>query len=118
NANGVMRSNKGHLDIAWDYARENATLIATMTTAMREICAVYGGGFAPLFNWSTCRRIMTVHSLGGCHLSASPQTGVVSPRGEVHGYPGLFIADGSIIPTSIGFHPAMTIAALAEYIAE
>jgi len=28
------------------------------------------------------------------------------------------IADGSVVPTSIGFHPCMTIAALAEYIAE
>jgi cholesterol oxidase len=26
----------------------------------------------------------------------------------------LFVADGSIVPSSIGFHPAMTIAALAE----
>ena len=38
--------------------------------------------------------------------------------GKVHGYPGLFVADGSVVPTSIGFHPAMTISALSEYIAE
>jgi cholesterol oxidase len=59
-----------------------------------------------------------VHSLGGCHLSASPDRGVVSPHGEVHGYPGLFVADGSVVPTSIGFHPVMTISAIAERTAE
>jgi cholesterol oxidase len=59
-----------------------------------------------------------VHSLGGCHLSEGPDRGVVSPRGEVHGYPGLYVADGSVVPTAIGFHPAMTISALAEYIAD
>ena len=43
---------------------------------------------------------------------------MVSPSGEVHGYPGLFVSDGSVIPTAIGFHPAMTIAALSERNAE
>jgi cholesterol oxidase len=36
----------------------------------------------------------------------------------VHDYPGLFVSDGSVVPTSIGFHPVMTIAALAERSAE
>jgi cholesterol oxidase len=36
----------------------------------------------------------------------------------VFGHPGLFVADGSVVPTSIGFHPAMTIAGLAERIAD
>jgi cholesterol oxidase len=61
---------------------------------------------------------MTVHSLGGCHISDSPETGVVATNGEVYGYPGLHVSDGSIIPSSIGFHPAMTIAALSEHIAQ
>jgi GMC oxidoreductase len=46
------------------------------------------------------------------------ERGVVSPRGEVHGYPGLFVADGSVIPTSIGFHLVMIISAVSEHIAE
>jgi cholesterol oxidase len=44
--------------------------------------------------------------------------GVVSPEGEVHGYPGLYVADGSVIPTAIGFHPVMTISAVAERIGD
>jgi len=35
----------------------------------------------------------------------------------VHGHPGLYVADGSVIPTAIGSHPVMTISAVAEWIA-
>ncbi len=118
NANGTLSLRNGRLDIHWPYARENAALVKAMTEAMREVNRSYGGTFAPLVTWGMFNKILTVHSLGGCHLSDSPETGVVSLQGEVHGYPGLFVADGSVIPTAIGFHPAMTISAVAELIAE
>ena len=85
---------------------------------MNAVAGAYGGTFTTLATWRLFRRILSVHSLGGCHLSDTPDRGVVSTHGEVHGYPGLFIADGSVVPTSIGFHPCMTIAALAERIVE
>lgn len=118
NANGLMSLRRGRLDIAWKYAHENAVLVRKVLDAMQELGEVYGGTVAPLFTWDLFRRIITFHSLGGCHLSETSETGVVSPAGEVHNYPGLFVADGSVIPTSIGFHPAMTIAAISERIAD
>ncbi len=51
-------------------------------------------------------------------MGGTPDDGVVDPSGEVHGYPGLFVTDASVIPSSIGFHPAFTIAANAERISE
>jgi cholesterol oxidase len=118
NANGCLRLKRGRLDIEWDYAHENRALTQKMLAAMQEVADLYGGTFAPLITWNIFNRIITVHSLGGCHLSDSPQGGVVSTHGEVHGYPGLFVADGSVIPSSIGFHPVMTISAVSERIAE
>jgi len=118
NANGVVQFAGDRLDIEWAYADENQALIARMDQAMRDVAAAYGGTFAPLASWSAFRRILTVHSLGGCHLATDPSHGVVSTEGEVFGYPGLFVADGSVVPTSIGFHPCMTISANAERIAE
>jgi cholesterol oxidase len=118
NANGTIGLRGGRLDIHWKYAAENSTLIAQMLDAMKSVSQAYGGTFAPLITWEVFKRILTVHSLGGCNVSESSQTGVVSPYGEVHGYPGLFVADGSVIPTSIGFHPAMTISAVSEYISD
>jgi cholesterol oxidase len=118
NALGRLRLRRGGLDIQWEYAKEHRSLIDRQTSAMAEVSREYGATFAPLFSWLLFRRITTVHSLGGCHLSSRPELGVVSPHGEVHGYPGLFIADGSVVPTAIGFHPVMTISALAERTAD
>ena len=118
NANGRLRLRRGRLDIVWDYARENQMLVNRMLQAMEEMGEAYGGTFAPLVTWNVFKRIITVHPLGGCHLSESRETGVVSPEGEAHGYRGLYVADGSVIPTSIGFHPAMTISAVVERTAE
>jgi cholesterol oxidase len=118
NANGLLSLKKDRLDITWDYARENADLVKGMLNAMTQLGGAYGGRFAPLVTWEAFRRILTVHPLGGCALSDTPETGVVSPTGEVHGHAGLFVADGSVIPAAIGFHPVMTISAIAERIAE
>lgn len=118
NANGRVRHRKGSLDVQWDYAGENRVLVERMEEAMRDVAHAYGGTYGALSTWRLFRRIITVHPLGGCNLSESPTTGVVSPLGEVHGYPGVFVMDGSVIPTSIGFHPVMTISAVAERCAE
>jgi cholesterol oxidase len=59
-------------------------------------------------------KFMTVHPLGGCPMGDDPATSVVDDAGRVWGYPGLYVLDGSIVPTSLGVNPSKTIAALAE----
>ena len=44
--------------------------------------------------------------------------GVVDPFGAVFGYPGLYVADGSVMPGPIGTNPSLTIAALADRFAD
>ena len=63
-------------------------------------------------------KFVTVHPLGGCPMSDSSAKGVVDDRGKVHGYEGLYVLDGSIVPTALGVNPSKTIAALAERGAE
>jgi cholesterol oxidase len=118
NANGLIRMSGDTIDVTWDYPAENAQLVARMERGMNAVAETYGGKFAPLFSWQLFRRILTVHSLGGCHIADGPDRGVVTPDGAVHSYRGLYIADGSIVPASIGFHPCMTISALAERVAD
>ncbi|MFF2083410.1 GMC oxidoreductase [Nocardia sp. NPDC058176] len=60
------------------------------------------------------RGLFTVHPLGGARVSTGPEDGVVDHVGEVHGHPGLFVADGSVLPAAPGIPPSMTIAAFAE----
>jgi cholesterol oxidase len=118
NAGGRLQLTRGGLDVSWNYRLENAALIDRMQRAMGDVADAYGGSFSPSVFWNVFRRIFTFHPLGGCRLSTGPSRGVVSPLCEVHGYPGLFVADGSVVPTAIGFHPVMTISALAERTAE
>ena len=54
------------------------------------------------------------HPLGGCRMAESADLGVVDHRCEVFGYEGLFCIDSSVIPTSLGVNPSLTIAAVCE----
>lgn len=63
---------------------------------------------------ATSRRLFSAHPLGGAPIADTPADGVVDHTGQVHRYPGLFIADGSILPSAPGIPPSMTIAAFAE----
>jgi cholesterol oxidase len=56
----------------------------------------------------------TAHILGGAVMGESPAKGVVDFRGQVHGYPNLYVVDGSNIPVNLGVNPSLTITALAE----
>lgn len=60
----------------------------------------------------------TAHILGGCCLGETPEDGVVDSSHEVFGHPGLYVCDGSVIPTNLAVNPSLTIAALAERFVE
>jgi cholesterol oxidase len=58
---------------------------------------------------------LTAHILGGCPFGSDAQEGVVDLNCQIHGYPGLYVVDGSIMPANPGVNPSLTITALAEY---
>ncbi|MBZ0278921.1 MAG: GMC family oxidoreductase, partial [Anaerolineae bacterium] len=58
----------------------------------------------------------TAHILGGCPVGMSEADGVVDMYGQAFNYPGLYVADGSIMPANPGINPSLTITALAEHI--
>ncbi|MBV8159311.1 MAG: GMC family oxidoreductase N-terminal domain-containing protein [Acidimicrobiia bacterium] len=58
------------------------------------------------------------HPLGTCRMAVEPRRGVVSARHEVFGIPGLYIADGSVVPSSVAVNPQVTIMALATRAAD
>lgn len=66
-----------------------------------------------MFNMSS-----TAHILGGCPMGESASKGVVNERFEVHGYPNMYVLDGSIIQGNLGVNPSLTITALSEYAME
>lgn len=56
----------------------------------------------------------TAHILGGCSIAANEARGVIDTKHEVFNYPGLFVADGSVIPANLGVNPSLTIMAMTE----
>ncbi len=57
----------------------------------------------------------TAHILGGCPMGKTKQDGVVDDFFRVHGYPDMYILDGSIMPCNLGVNPSLTITTFAEY---
>lgn len=62
-------------------------------------------------------RLMGFHPLGTCRMGSDPWKSVVDFDYKVHGFDNLFISDGSIVPTSLGVNPQITIMAFAERLA-
>jgi choline dehydrogenase-like flavoprotein len=62
-------------------------------------------------------RLEAFHPMGTARMDADPARGVVGTDGAVHGASGLYVADGTLLPSSIGVNPMMTIVAMASRVA-
>jgi choline dehydrogenase-like flavoprotein len=62
-------------------------------------------------------RLMAFHPLGTARADARPTHGVVDGDLELHGVSGLYVADGSVVPSALGVNPQLTIMALATRLA-
>lgn len=56
----------------------------------------------------------SVHPQSTCRMGANPETSVLNAWGASHTVPGLFVADMSTFPTSIGAPPQITTAMFAD----
>lgn len=127
-ANGVDRSNgrlylgrnwcapwRKILKLDWPNDLEPTDAIVAMHTILTKVTG--GKEYVPP-TWTDFKWLITPHPLGGCNMGTDATKGVVDHTGSVFGYPGLYVADGAIIPEAIGINPSRTIAALAERSAE
>jgi choline dehydrogenase-like flavoprotein len=62
-------------------------------------------------------QITSGHPMGGCALGGNPARDVVDSRGRSWDVENLYVADSSILPTSLGVNPCYTVYALGRYIA-
>lgn len=56
----------------------------------------------------------TAHILGGAVIGRTADDGVIGPDHQVHGYPGLYVCDGSAVSANPGVNPSLTITAMTE----
>ena len=113
-AQGQMHlDDRGKLQVEWSFKRARP-YFDRVRDSMQAIAAQLGGRAASNILWRL-NAVVTVHPVGGCPMGATPGDGVVHPdTGEVHGHPGLHVADGSVMPGSVGVNPSLTIAAVAN----
>jgi cholesterol oxidase len=113
---GRMRLRDGYLDVDWS-PKESVAYFKRISDTMREVADALDGHYLPSPLWWV-NLLATVHPLGGCPMGEDPGRGVVDPWGQVFGYEGLSIADGSVMPGPVGANPSLTIAATADRIAD
>jgi choline dehydrogenase-like flavoprotein len=115
---GTLRLDAESVKVDWPGVA-NEEFAARIDTQMEDLTFAQGGLYVKNPDARTFLRekFITAHPLGGCTMGDDPASSVVDVRGALFDYPGgLFVADGSIVPTALGLNPALTIAALAEYV--
>jgi cholesterol oxidase len=97
--------------------RDKDQPIPTVIAAGREVLTRFGekvNGVPWVGMNEMLNKPNTAHVLGGCGIGADVTSGVVDANHEVFNYPGLYIADASVIPANLGVNPSLTITAMSE----
>ncbi|MEJ7826039.1 MAG: GMC family oxidoreductase [Solirubrobacteraceae bacterium] len=114
---GVMSLREQSLAIDWSKNRASKAYFERVRDVSEAMAEELGGIFLDNPIW-LLGRVVTVHALGGCPMGRDEHEGVVDSHGRVFNYPGLYIADGSVMPGPVGPNPSLTIAALADRFAD
>jgi choline dehydrogenase-like flavoprotein len=113
--NGHVQPNGGPVGIGlfnYELSEQSARVRARADEAIRRIAERRGvGRFLKL---SETPGVYASHPLGGARMADEPGFGVVDDACEVFGYEGLFCMDSSVIPTSFGVNPSLSISAVCE----
>ncbi len=114
----------GRMTIEWDGVGQQ-TVFTRMNEELRRHARALGASFISNPTWSVFNsgHLVTAHPLGGCPAGEDHLHGAVDQFGRVFAgdgsiHDGLFVADGSIVPSALGVNPFLTISALTERIAE
>jgi len=117
---GEMTLEDDELNIHWPNAGRDP-VFEHISEVLERATAATGGTYIanPIWAESLGRNLVSVHPLGGCGMGDSADTGVVDDCGRVFTntggtHPGLHVLDGSVVPSSLGVNPSLTITALAE----
>jgi choline dehydrogenase-like flavoprotein len=110
-----IRPNAGPVAVGlftYKMSEQSIAVRAAANAAMAQV--VQRRGLGRFLKLTETQGAYSAHPLGGCRMAESADLGVVDPDGAVFGYEGLYCFGSSIVPTSLGVNPSLTIAAVAE----
>jgi choline dehydrogenase-like flavoprotein len=97
------------------YRPHDSTLAAWRAADETIRSLIEGPGFGTVDPWTNdLVGAYTVHPLGSCRIGTDPATSALDHTHELRGHEGIFVTDGSAVPTALTVNPSLTIAALAE----
>lgn len=133
---GRVRERFGRPEISYDVNRDD---VAAFKRGIELLCELYwaagarvvyppvdsvgelrDGEMQPLRDLELKARnmvLMAFHPLGTARADARPAHGVVDAGLKLHDAGGVYVADGSVVPSSLGVNPQITIMALASRLA-
>ncbi len=114
--NGQMTIGEGGPQLDWS-EEPSSEYYEDVRESLEQLASALGGKLVRT-GLDRRRRAISVHPVGGCAMSEDATRGVVDSFGQVHGHPGLWVADGSVMPGPVGANPSLTIAALADRFAD
>lgn len=119
-ASGKIRLEKDKTVIDWPGVNDES-VYQKVDETLTKVAEAIGGKYIknPMAESMMGNTHATAHPLGGCIMGDDTKSGVVNHKCQVFDgadgvHKGLYVCDGSIIPSSLGANPLMTITALAE----
>ena len=123
---GSVRSLGGRPVIRYELLEEDVARFRRGLARMEELFRAAGArevylplpsGVAPERARARDLKLMAFHPLGTARAAARAADGVVDADLQLHGTRGVHVADGSVVPSSLGVNPQLTIMALATRLA-
>ncbi len=121
-AAGEIRLEDDRLVIDWP-GLQAESVFDSIDAVLARAARANGATYRSRIRWHARQLspMVSMHPLGGCVMAECAEDGVTNHRGEVFCgqtgtavHEGLLVADGSLIPMSLGVGPMLTITALAE----
>jgi cholesterol oxidase len=112
-ANGRLSLKGDLLDCDWTQKKSQSYFDRVRQTG-EAIAQSLNGKYLDTPSYRYLHQVLTAHPLGGCPMGFNAEDGVVNSYGEVFGYPGLYVVDGSVMPGPVGPNPSLTIAAISD----
>jgi cholesterol oxidase len=115
--NGSLSFDGRYLNCDWRIKKSQA-YYDRVRRVVKGIAKALNAEYTDNPSYRYLQQVVTAHPLGGCPMGLSKADGVTDSYGEVFDYPGLYIADGSVMPGPVGPNPSMTIAAISDRAAD